>query len=61
MFRGLGRLLAGAALGGLILIIVLPVGGVIVVGLLFPVILAIGLPLALLLAVVSWIAGLFRK
>jgi len=59
--RSFGRFLGRAALIGLVLIIVMPVGGVIVAGLLFPIILAIGLPLLLLMVVVSWVASLFKR
>lgn len=61
MVSRFARFLTSAALLGLVLIIVMPIWGVIVAGLLFPIILTIGLPTLLVLTILAWIHDRLRK
>ena len=61
MAQRFGRFLMGTAVIGVLLLIFLPVGGVIIAGLLFPVLLVVGLPIYLLMALAATLGQKKRR
>lgn len=61
MAQRFGRFLMSTAVIGVLLLVFLPVGGVIIAGLLFPILLIIGLPIYVLLALGATVGGKRRR